>query len=97
VQVVPGLDLPSDIRARGGEVPYALRQPLFRNMHQIDSSRQVCSNVTEQNADYKTLFEAARSLAGCLLSFFFHVMYHDRIFMHNIIFIVYWLANLEQI
>ena len=41
-----------------------MRQPLFRNMHQIDSSRQVSSNVTEQSADYRTLFEAASSLAG---------------------------------
>jgi len=39
-------------------------------MHQIDSSRQVSSNVTEQSADYRTLFEAASSLdgAGVLVS-----------------------------
>lgn len=69
-QLVTGVDLPSNIRAKGSEVPYALQQPLFRNMHQIDSSDQVSANTSEAAADYKILFAAARSLAdaGLLVS-----------------------------
>ncbi|RDL32026.1 Reducing type I polyketide synthase [Venustampulla echinocandica] len=69
-QVITGLDLPARVLARGKEIPYPIRQPLFRNMHQIDASGQPSSNTSSQALDYKTLFAGATSLveAGLLVS-----------------------------
>jgi hypothetical protein len=69
-QVVTGLELPARIRAKGSEIPYTLRLPLFRNMHQIDYSSQASVKASEQMLDYKTLFNSANSLAeaGVLVS-----------------------------
>lgn len=69
-QVITGLELPAKVLARGNEIPYPLRQPLFRNMHQIDASGQPSSGLSAQALDYKTLFAGATSLAeaGLLVS-----------------------------
>ncbi|TVY75995.1 Highly reducing polyketide synthase azaB [Lachnellula suecica] len=68
-QVVTGLDLPGKIQARGKEVPYALRQPLFRKLHQIESPVESTS-AAQQSLNYKTQFAAAGTLAeaGLLIS-----------------------------
>lgn len=60
-QIVTGLELPAKIRAKGDEVHSMLNQPLFRKMHQINSSGQASSPITNQGLDFRTLFENATS------------------------------------
>ncbi|KUJ19541.1 reducing type I polyketide synthase [Mollisia scopiformis] len=68
--VTTGISLPTDIRAQGGEVPYALQQPVFLSLHQIDSSTKSTIKISEHSQDFKALFASAASLkdAGLLVS-----------------------------
>lgn len=74
-QITTGISLPATIRARGGEIPSALQQPLFLNLHQIDHSSSQPTNTNSQTTqdqihDYKSLFTSAHSLvdAGHIVS-----------------------------
>lgn len=63
-QVVMGLELPADQRAKGKEVLVAMQQPLFRQMHGIDSTATSVSNKKEQTQDLRAQFTGATSLAS---------------------------------
>ncbi|MCJ1437217.1 hypothetical protein MMC27_006603 [Xylographa pallens] len=69
-QVITGLELPANLAARGKDVPLALRQPLFRQMHQIDGSGQIASTETTRAVDLKALYTGAGSLpeAGVIVA-----------------------------
>lgn len=61
-QVITGLELPATMLAKGSEIPFAMRQPLFRYMHQIESSESGSSKGVEQSIDTKSLLMQASSL-----------------------------------
>lgn len=63
-QVVLGLELPADQRAKGKEVLVAMQQPLFRHMHEIDSTATFTSNMKEKDQDLRAQFTGATSLAN---------------------------------
>ncbi|KUJ13246.1 reducing type I polyketide synthase [Mollisia scopiformis] len=69
-QPIVGIDIPSRICAKGKEIPYYLRQPLFRNMYQIASTWKSSINNSTQTVQYQSLFESTESLqeAGLLVS-----------------------------
>ncbi|TVY91260.1 Highly reducing polyketide synthase [Lachnellula willkommii] len=62
-QVILGIDIPAKVVARGGEVPVALCQPLFRKMHQIEFSGQSSVRKDENSTDFKTMFASVGTLA----------------------------------
>ena len=64
-QVIIGIDVPANILAKGKEIPYAMHDPLFRTMHQIDASSTTAANLpSEHSLDTKHMFTTAESLAG---------------------------------
>lgn len=63
-QVITGLELPADQRVKGKDVLLAMYQPLFRHMHEIESSATFTSNTGEQAQDLRTHFTGATSFAN---------------------------------
>ena len=63
-QIITGLELPADQRARGKDILIAMRQPLFRHMHEIDSTAAFSSSPKEQTQELRTQFTGATSLAN---------------------------------
>lgn len=61
-QVITGLALPANLRAKGLEAPLPLSVPLFSHMHQIASSGQLSSVIDENKQDIKATFIKASSL-----------------------------------
>ena len=66
-QVVMGLELPTDQRAKGKEVLVAMQQPLFRLMQEIDSTAALTSNMKEQAKYLRAQFTGASSLSNAAL------------------------------
>ena len=60
--VITGLELPANMIARGADIPIAQRQPLFRQMHQIEASEETgASTSTDQAQDTVRMFKEAKS------------------------------------
>lgn len=66
-QVITGLEIPNNMLAQGAEIPVAMRQPLFRHMHQIDASGAGSSNAASKPAlDTKVMVMQAESSAAAV-------------------------------
>ena len=62
-QVITGLELPADQRAKGKDILAAMFQPLFRHMHEVDTTITSKIEAKEQFQDLKAQFSGSRSLA----------------------------------
>jgi hypothetical protein len=60
-QVVLGVELPARTRSQGFEVSPLLSSPLFRNLHQIESSGQGRDVAASQTIDFEALFASSTS------------------------------------
>ena len=69
-QVITGLELPAELRAKGLEPPLSLCAPMFSHMHQIIGAGKASSNGDGQAQDTKSYFVKASSLkeAGAILA-----------------------------
>jgi len=69
-QIVTGLNIPSNIIAKGKEVPSCLYEPMFRSMHQLNTFETSSQSANEANLDYKSFFTSSPTLAdaGILVS-----------------------------
>lgn len=63
-QVISGLGLPADIKAKGIEVPQVLHKPLFRHLFQAESSHTpVKASAVRQQKTISSAFLGANSLS----------------------------------
>jgi hypothetical protein len=69
-QIVTGVELPARILAGGSQVPPMLCQPLFRNLHQVESHAESVPLLPRNAGDYQTRLLTAGSLgrAGSIIS-----------------------------
>jgi hypothetical protein len=69
-QLLTGLEILANIKAKGGGLPHYLHQPLFRHLHQIDSITPTTTSSSSQTLSYVAQFAAAASLteAGSIAS-----------------------------
>lgn len=69
-QIVTGINIPSNIIAKGKEVPSYLHEPMFRSMHQLNTFETSSQSANEAGIDYKSFFTSSPTLAdaGLLIS-----------------------------
>ena len=66
-QVVMGLELPTDQKAKGKKVLVAMQQPLFRLMNEVDLTAALTSKMKEQAKYLRAQFTGTSSLANAAL------------------------------
>jgi len=62
-QVVTGLDVPADFRAKHVEEPFWMSKPIFRQLYQVNSQHASSAQDSEGPVNYETLFRGVESLA----------------------------------
>lgn len=69
-QPIIGIDVPSKLRSRRIELPYWMRRPLIRHLHQIDSVQDTSTATQEAVVNYSILLSDAESLneAGLIIA-----------------------------
>jgi hypothetical protein len=60
-QVITGFALPADIEARGGDIPSAMEQPIFRYMHQAEGSYKRQKASDSHVRTFRAAFTSAES------------------------------------
>ncbi|MCJ1249687.1 hypothetical protein MMC30_006913 [Trapelia coarctata] len=62
-QPINGIELPSNLRARGIDEPYWLRRPMFRYLYHMDGEKNSAEVTSDQAPDFAALFGSGSSLA----------------------------------